>query len=470
MKESNPHRRTCSEAALEYVPLLPLSWRTGLTTGTECTAGNNCPKRKKGIPAICGMKRLLRDISDYSEYMSRQGERAWSSPPKFVVTSTYNLRTVLAFGMRSKQRRGEEYELISNFIRSVHLGHYERISQCPDVLRRWWRHVVELPYNPIQTIVQQGKISVPPPSNGRRHIKYLFVGRLRLWILDRVCSLRNAVASLANRSDTVIVNISESQAFGKLIPEAARYFESSVFCIVTRSDSYSSASFYNAIQAGCIPIVISDWFVFSFYWYIPYSEFTIRVREVDFLRDPHGVLLAIDEMFSPAKIFTMRQKLIRWRNSFTFEYQLIESTTSYGTAKFSSIVPFELLLRELSYVLSPKNNAVYLPCKNPSLCKPSVEAIDVSKQISDKRGHLCRNSRRLIGHYKIVYFMQCSRILWPLRPGRFLETDKAPNGLTAVEVGYVLEFHNVSGRQPEGWSYEPYPPHSDSYMLVKSLR
>ena len=65
--------------------------------------------------------------------------------------------------------------------------------------------------------------------------------------------------------------------------------------------------------------------------------------------------------------------------------------------------------------------------------------------IPTKRHHLCKHVDRLIGKYKIVYFMQCVRVLWPLRPANFLKIDQAkPQGLTNVEKSYIYAFHNIS--------------------------
>jgi len=35
--------------------------------------------------------------------------------------------------------------IITSFIESLYLGHYERITQCPDILRKNFKYVVELP-------------------------------------------------------------------------------------------------------------------------------------------------------------------------------------------------------------------------------------------------------------------------------------------------------------------------------------
>ena len=47
--------------------------------------------------------------------------------------------------------------------------------------------------------------------------------------------------------------------------------------------------------------VISNWFIFSFPWIIPYHEFVIRLDEDDFQKDPHGCLDAIKIMFNEEK-------------------------------------------------------------------------------------------------------------------------------------------------------------------------
>jgi Exostosin family len=90
-----------------------------------------------------------------------------------------------------------------------------------------------------------------------RPIVFLFSGRLLLWMPERICSVRHTVATqLSSRPDTVIVNVTESQSYGPVKESALGYLLNSTFCLVTRTDSYSTAFFYDAIQAGCIPVVI----------------------------------------------------------------------------------------------------------------------------------------------------------------------------------------------------------------------
>ncbi len=64
-------------------------------------------------------------------------------------------------------------------------------------------------------------------------------------------------------------------------------------------------------------------------------------------------------------------------------------------------------------------------------------------ELVDTRSHMCKHVQRLIGMYKIVFFMQCVRILWPLKPGEFKNPDKAgkfnSTKLVAVNKAWALE-------------------------------
>lgn len=205
--------------------------------------------------------------------------------------------------MPSTLRRGEIYETVTEFVTSLHIGHYERYPQCPDLLRKSWKFVTELPYLPLQSMLQPDTASPLTASlglrdlhsaremhmllnNGTRPIRLLFAGRLQLWGPERVCSVRNAIAELSAMKDVVVVNITAEEAAGPPDTRVAALMRAARFCIVSKADSYSTSFFYSALHAGCIPIVVSDWFVFSFPWAIPYSNFVIRILESDFLKNP----------------------------------------------------------------------------------------------------------------------------------------------------------------------------------------
>lgn len=172
---------------------------------------------------------------------------------------------------------------------NLNLGHYERQPQCPDVLRKQWRSIVEIPFlslfempSPLLSLsltkdmthtlqtenLNSSNIGSQNDSTesqseqlnrmeGIRPISFFFSGRLLLWLPERVCSVRHVIASdLLARTDTVIMNVTEKQSYGPISTDALEYQLKSIFCLVARSDSYSTAFFYDALQAGCIPVVI----------------------------------------------------------------------------------------------------------------------------------------------------------------------------------------------------------------------
>ena len=64
---------------------------------------------------------------------------------------------------------------------------------------------------------------------------FFFSGRLLLWGPERVCSVRCAVAKVASRTDTVIVNVTEDQV---------RIDELSLECFVSDVVSYDSFVYF----------------------------------------------------------------------------------------------------------------------------------------------------------------------------------------------------------------------------------
>lgn len=263
----NPFRiNDCASADFEYIPIVPFYWSLQETLASP--------------PQDTNISSLIVDIVKFIE----------KDPPKvinkrFTVASPFNFRTLMGTGMPTPYRRGYVYDTVTKFVTSLQIGHYERWPQCPDLLRKTWTYIVEMPYVPINHDIPQNVLSI-----GRRPVKLFFAGRLNLWGPERVCSVRNSISSLATIPSSIIANISDYEFYGPTHMKVFELMSNSDFCVVAKADSYSSSSFYHAIQAGCIPIVISDWMVFSFAWIIPYEEFTIRIMENDFLKDPVGAV------------------------------------------------------------------------------------------------------------------------------------------------------------------------------------
>lgn len=132
---SNIHRRPCGDADFEYIPLLPLSWRSGYPTSTSCTAGGFCPKSDVIGDPSCSLSGLMADIlSIVSSIKISRGQNMDEGIPKFTVASTYNLKTVMAFGLESAARSGPAYSAITSFVTSLSIGMYSQriISEFPN--------------------------------------------------------------------------------------------------------------------------------------------------------------------------------------------------------------------------------------------------------------------------------------------------------------------------------------------------
>ena len=55
--------------------------------------------------------------------------------------------------------------------------------------------------------------------------------------------------------------------------------ETTKFCLMVRGDTVSSARFFSLIDAGCIPVIVSDWTYLPYQRLINYAHFTIFIRE-----------------------------------------------------------------------------------------------------------------------------------------------------------------------------------------------
>ena len=437
---SNPNYVSdCSQADLEYVPLLPLVHRSGWNSDTECTAGGvNCGREIKH----CSMRSLVSNVVDYWHLVQQRGNV--THPRKFVVTSAFNFRSVLGFGMPTQRRSGEVWKTISDFTEATMLASYERIVQCPDLLRKQFKHIVELPYIPLVA-----------DSSSKRVTEFFFSGRLRLWGPERVCGVRAVLAAtLPRRSDSLVYNVTYSSP-GEAKMELVHGMAQSEFCIIAKGNSYSSASFYSAVANGCIPVVISDWFYFAFPMKIDYGKFVVRLSEESFLMNPTAALDAVLAKYDAAKRHEMRKTMVE-----------VAGMLSWGTPGSTRAAHvFDNLMMEemLSVDVNPDGYIGYSGCTkwDPQQCPSKVYTPPLQLQPApeDTRSHLCKHSPRLIGRYKLVLFMQCARILWPIKAGNLRPHDTVPDGLGAQEKAFLWNFHNLSGTGSTQWrqSWSTYP-------------
>jgi len=137
-------------------------------------------------------------------------------------------------------------------------------------LRKSWKYVVELPYVSLSSSFASPRVleacrRLDP--HGARPTDFHFSGHLDLYGPELVCSVRNTILRISGeRADLQVVNASLGAAQGPVNTGLLRALSRSSFCLIARGDSYSSSLFYHAVALGCLPLVISDWFVFSFPW------------------------------------------------------------------------------------------------------------------------------------------------------------------------------------------------------------
>jgi hypothetical protein len=351
----------------------------------------------------------------------------------------------------------------------VFIGHHERLPQCADLLRKPWRYIAEIPYIPLLLSPPLSAPHTPMEAISiKKDLDFLFVGRVHLWAIQRACAVRPwLIRELAHRPRTVLIDIAEELTYGPPLVDTRvqRSIHRSRFCLIARADSYSSGAFYNAIQSGCLPVVISDWFVFSFWWAIPYEKFVIRISEDLFLSNPNEVLDRLLVQYNDDKVMEMQQEMNKWKSALRYDGNVGEITPLNLMMVEMREASLELDLIELEKSDKKKkktdNNKV-LTCFDPILCASRNNGINTitlsGPKINNKFPYLCQHAPRLLGRYKIVYFQKCVKLLWPLRPGNVLKKDKRRGGILAEEEAFLRVFHNISGAASSSASWRVYPP------------
>ena len=470
---NNPYRVTnCIDAEMEYIPLLPLDWKMG---------------QNLQLQSHCSYSAFIQDILAYMKHIKT---RPIYSIPRFAVASTFNMRTAMGTGMPTQIRRGEAWNTVSEFVMSVYIGHYERWPQCPDLLRKSWKHVIELPYIPLTSIfnineknpTSSSSILLPQSMNDKttlafvstilndkkKRITFSFTGRKLLWGPERICSVRTAINSIREKcissssSSSLYksLNVTIEKSYTKVDDDILDITKRSTFCIIGKADSYSTSSFYTALHSLCIPIVISDWYVFAFPSFIPWETFVIRIDEETFQKCPECSLQKIMEYYqqNPTKLDDMFSALLKWIGLISYEqvpynslwrssqqslYHVNGHNNDNGNSNMVTVIPFELMMLEIKFVHNMFINSTtsltsslpsfkFTKCESPHFCSSNKgwqvrSFFDLHKYvIPDERSNLCKRVGGLIGHYKIVYFMQCVRILWPLQPGKMIKQDLVP--------------------------------------------
>jgi len=98
---------------------------------------------------------------------------------------------------------------------------------------------------------------------------------------------------------------------------AAKTYIRSKFCVIPRGDVPNSKRLFDAIFAGCIPVVVSDDIQLPFTNVIDYSKFLLRFSEADVLANATIVLDAL-HAFTPVDIERYQENLLFAREKLEF--------------------------------------------------------------------------------------------------------------------------------------------------------
>jgi hypothetical protein len=104
---------------------------------------------------------------------------------------------------------------------------------------------------------------------------------------------------------------------------------SGAFCAHVRGDTASSSRLFQMIEAGCIPVLISDWLLLPFESIIDYSKFTLRFPE----SIVHDVRLMVAHLRSipQRQVVAMKQALREARGMLLFPpLQQIDNSAAVG--------------------------------------------------------------------------------------------------------------------------------------------
>ena len=87
------------------------------------------------------------------------------------------------------------------------------------------------------------------------------------------------------------------------------------FCLAPRGDTASSKRLYEAIAAGCVPVIISDTLRLPFERRLRWADFSIRMREDDVLKAPARLDEWLREL-TPERVLGLQTNLERVRRHF----------------------------------------------------------------------------------------------------------------------------------------------------------
>lgn len=190
------------------------------------------------------------------------------------------------------------------------------------------RPLLRLPVTSLQIAGAINKIAPPPDPVSQDSWFLFFAGG------------KNPPGGLREQLEKAIDELARTEHLRDIIFTTSAYtreqfshgLHHSVFCASVRGDTASSSRLFAVIEAGCIPVIISDWMPLPFSDIIDYTKFSVRFPEsiVHDVRQLVAHLRAIPSeqvRAMQAAVRTARTLLVYPPNSQVTEYYLLNPVT-----------------------------------------------------------------------------------------------------------------------------------------------
>eukprot|EP00908_Phaeocystis_cordata_P004565 Transcript_14952.p1 GENE.Transcript_14952~~Transcript_14952.p1 ORF type:complete len:1141 (+),score=66.73 Transcript_14952:163-3585(+) len=172
------------------------------------------------------------------------------------------------------------------------------------------------------SILQYLKASVSPPDTEvrstappRRNLLF-FRGNTKLascgsgswgrkytppWCGLRSTAIKSVALANPELADRLVMQATDRQSRDDLGSEKgfdeqsyARELTNAEFCLVPRGDTASCRRLFEALVAGCVPVIVSDTITLPFKGILDWSKFSVQISESAFLADPIAVYRALE--------------------------------------------------------------------------------------------------------------------------------------------------------------------------------
>jgi hypothetical protein len=150
----------------------------------------------------------------------------------------------------------------------------------------------------------------------QRHLWLFFRGHLPKNYFDKF-EVRRRITEVLKGEKNVSVAPADTKS-GAVYETHDMYLQNlmrSRFCFAPRGDTASAKRLYEAIAAGCIPVIISDKLQLPFQRQMSWESMSLRYSEQAVAKDPRIVLRDVKAM-SPARLAAMQKNLLAVRHMF----------------------------------------------------------------------------------------------------------------------------------------------------------